>query len=90
MGQRSSKMLISPIWEISLLRAWRVFFLLWVVSGHFFGFFPSVPIVVPKIPGVVIIKGPVIAHKGPVTALKKNIGPWTLILSILALLSKLW
>jgi hypothetical protein len=63
MGQRSSQMLISPIWEISLLRAWRIFFLLWVVLGHFFGFFPSVPIVTPKIPWGVIIKGPLTARK---------------------------
>ena len=31
--------------------------------GSFFGFFPSVPIVTPKIPGVVIIKGPLTARK---------------------------
>jgi hypothetical protein len=35
----------------------RVFFMvLGVVLGHFFGLFPSVPIVTPKIPGAVIIK----------------------------------
>ena len=30
---------------------------------HFFGLFPSVPIVTPKMPGVVIIKGPLTARK---------------------------
>jgi hypothetical protein len=63
MGQSSSKMLISPVWEISLLRSWRFLSLSGVVFGHFFGLLPSVPIVTPKMPGVVIIKGPVTAHK---------------------------
>ena len=63
MGQSSSKMLISPVWEISLLRSWRFFLLSRVVLGHFFWLFPSVPIVTPKMPGVVIIKGPLTARK---------------------------
>ena len=41
----------------------EVFLLLRVVLGHFFGLFRSVPIVTPKMPDLVIIKGPVIAHK---------------------------
>ena len=51
------------VWPMSLSRAWSFFFLLRVVLGHFFGLFPSVPIVTPKMPGVVIIKGPVTARK---------------------------
>jgi hypothetical protein len=43
--------------------ALEVFFLLRVVLGHFFGVFPPVPIVTPKMPGVVIIKGPLTARK---------------------------
>jgi hypothetical protein len=72
------------VWPMSLLRAWRVLFWLRVVLGHFFGLFPSVAIATPKMPGVVIMKGPVTALNT-----KKN-GPWTLILSILAVFSKLW
>ena len=63
MGQSSSKMLISPVWEISLLLPWRFLSLFRVVFGHFFRLFPSVPIVTPKMPGVVIIKGPLTGHK---------------------------
>ena len=63
MGQSSSKMLISPVWEISLLRSWRFLSLFGVVFRHFFGLFPSVPIVTPKMPGVAIIKGPLTARK---------------------------
>ena len=63
MGQSSSKMLISPVWEISLLLPWRFLSLFGVVFGHFFRLFPSVPIVTPKMPGVVIIKGPLTARK---------------------------
>jgi hypothetical protein len=33
------------VWPMSLSRARRFFLLLRVVLGHFFGFFPSVPIV---------------------------------------------
>jgi hypothetical protein len=62
-GQSSSKMLISPVWEISLLRPWRFLSFSGVVFGHFFGLFTSVPIATPKMPGVVIIKGPVTAHE---------------------------
>jgi hypothetical protein len=40
----------------------EVFFLFRVVLGHFFGLFPSVSIVTPKMPDVVIIKAPVTAH----------------------------
>ena len=82
MGQSSSKMLISPVWVISLLRPWRFLSLFGMVFGHFFGLFPSVPIATRKMPGVVIIKGPLTAHY------KKKVEPWTLILVILALLSK--
>jgi hypothetical protein len=32
-----------------------------VVLGHFFGLFPSVAIATPKMPGVVVIKGPATA-----------------------------
>ena len=81
MGQRSSQMLISPIWEISLLRAWRIFFLLWVVLGHFFGFFPSVPIVTPKIPWGVIIKGPLTARKKKIMSPRALIWPFLTILA---------
>ena len=63
MGQSSSKMLISHVWEISLLLPWRFLSLSGVVFGHFFRLFPSVPIVTRKIPGVVVIKGPVTARK---------------------------
>jgi hypothetical protein len=41
------------------------FFLFGVVLGHFFGLFPSVPMVTPRTPGAVIIFA-------PVTALKKK------------------
>jgi hypothetical protein len=52
------------VWQMSLLRAWSFFLLFRVVLGHFFWLFPSVPnIVTPKMPGVVIIKGPVTARK---------------------------
>jgi hypothetical protein len=63
MGQSSSKMLISHVWEISLLLPWRFLSLFGVVFGHFFRLFPSVPIVTPKMPGVVIIKGPLTSRK---------------------------
>jgi hypothetical protein len=39
------------------------FFLLMGGLGHFFGLFSSVPILTPKMPGVVIIKGPETARK---------------------------
>ena len=69
------------IHNASLSRAWRFFFSLRVVLGHFFGVFPSVPIVTPKMPGVVIIKG-------PLTARKKNfMSPRALFLPYLAVLA---
>ena len=60
MGQTSGN---AAIYGRSLSRAWGFIFLLRVVLGHFFGLFPSVPIVTPKMPGVVIIKGPLTARK---------------------------
>jgi hypothetical protein len=65
------------------LAALEVFIIVRGGFWSFFGLFPSVPIVTRKMPGVVIIKGPLTAHK-------KKIEPWTLILVISALLSKVW
>jgi hypothetical protein len=45
------------------LAALEVFFIVGGGFPSFFGSFPSVPIATPKIPGVVIIKGPLTAHK---------------------------
>ena len=44
---------------------WAGFFFLgsWGIWGHFFGFFPSVDVVTPNIPGGVIIIGPLTAEK---------------------------
>jgi hypothetical protein len=44
---------------------WAGFFFLGSrgILGHFFGFFPFVDVVTPKIPGGVIIKGPLTARK---------------------------
>ena len=44
---------------------WAGFFFLgsWGIWGHFFGFFPSVDVVTPNIPGGVIIIGPLTAQK---------------------------
>jgi hypothetical protein len=39
-----------------------VFFFVLGGFGSFFGLLPSVSIATPKMPGVVIIKGPVTAH----------------------------
>ena len=44
------------------------------ISGHFFGFFPFVDVVTPKIPGGVIIKGPLTARKKNNWALGPDLG----------------
>ena len=62
-AKHRGKRLFTVVWQMSLLGPRRFFFLLRVVLGHFFGVFPSVPIVTPKMPGVVIIKGPLTARK---------------------------
>ena len=62
MGQTSGNAAICGRLANVSLAALEVF-LLGVVLGHFFGLFPSIPIVTPKMPGVVVIKGPVTAHK---------------------------
>ena len=52
------------VWQMSLLGpSQEVFFFVAGGFGPFFGVFPSVPIVTPKMPGVVIIKGPLTARK---------------------------
>ena len=63
MGKTSGKATIYGRLANVSVGAQEVFFLLRVVLGHFFGVFPSVPIVTPKMPGVVIIKGPLTARK---------------------------
>jgi len=55
-----------PFSETGVIWPWRslTFFLaLGDDFRHFFGLFPSAPIVTPKMPGVVIIKGPLTARK---------------------------
>jgi hypothetical protein len=63
MGQTSGNTAIHGRLANVSLAGQEFFFLLRVVLGHFFGLFPSVPIVTPKMPGVVIIKGPETARK---------------------------
>ena len=48
---------ICPWWPLTFFFALRDEF------RHFFGLFPSVPTLTPKMPGVVIIKGPLTARK---------------------------
>ena len=62
-GQRSGNAAFNVHLANVSLTGLEVFFSLRVVLGHFFGVFPSVPIVTPKMPGVVIIKGPETARK---------------------------
>ena len=81
MGQTSVNAAIySRLANVSLAGL-ELFFSLRVVLGHFFGLFPSVPIVTPKMPGVVIIKGPLTARK------KKFMSPRALFLPYLAVLA---
>jgi hypothetical protein len=64
MGQTSGNAAIyGRLANVSLTGLHVFFLLLRVVLGHFFWLFPSVPIVTPKMPGVVIIKGPLTARK---------------------------
>ena len=63
MGKTSGKATIYGRLANVSVGAQEGFFLLRVVLGHFFGVFPSVPIVTPKMPGVVIIKGPLTSRK---------------------------
>ena len=48
---------MSPWWPLTFFLALGDDF------RHFFGLFPSVPILTPKMPGVVIMKGPLTGHK---------------------------
>ena len=70
--------------NVSLAGLEVFFFLLWVVLGHFFGLFPSAPMVTPKTPGVVMIKAPVTALK------RKCMTPGPSIWPFLAFSAKLW
>ena len=63
MGQTSGNAAIQRCLANVSLTGQEFFLLFTVVLGHFFGLFPSVPIVTPKMPGVVIIKGPITARK---------------------------
>ena len=63
MGKTSGKATIYGRLANVSVWAQEVFFFVAGGFGPFFGVFPSVPIVTPKMPGVVIIKGPLTARK---------------------------
>ena len=55
-----------PLSETGVMSPWwplTFFFALRDDLRHFFGLLPSVSILTPKMPGVVIIKGPLTGHK---------------------------